>query len=164
MQITQELLLERFDYDEKSGNLVYRYDISGRAMAGQIAGTLNKGYLRIAIKSRTYAAHRLIWLYMTGSNPEGDIDHIDGDRSNNRWSNLRKASRSENLCNTSIRKNKSSSGVKGVHFCKTSKAWIARLRVGGKFVYREKFETLEEASAEIQIHRTMIHGEFAKHD
>lgn len=164
MEITQELLRSRYAYDPLTGSLKNKISI-GLAKKGEEAGSLTKeGYKTLSVNRTFIMAHRAIWILMTGSQPIGDIDHIDGCPSNNSWSNLRQASRSQNLCNTAIRKNKSSSGVKGVHFCKNSNAWLARLRINGRMVYREAFKTLEEAAIAIKTNRERIHGEFARHE
>lgn len=68
--------------------------------AGSIAGTVsNSGYCKIRIAGKLYFAHRLAWLYMTGAWPLADVDHRNGARADNRWENLRAASRSQNCAN-----------------------------------------------------------------
>lgn len=164
MILTQELLAERFDYDPLTGIFTNRISVRGAKKGCQAGSATRDGYRTIYAYGNFMMAHRAIWILMTGSPAAEDIDHIDGCKSNNSWSNLRLASRSQNLCNTAIRKNKSSSGVKGVHFCKSSNAWLARLRINGRMVYREAFKTLEEAAVAIKENRERIHGEFARHE
>jgi hypothetical protein len=102
------------------------------------------GYFQMNVNGRPYVIHRLIWLWMTGEWPD-DIDHIDGDRQNNKWKNLRSISRQENLKNMGI-KSTNTSGVTGVSFNNQSKKWQA-------YIHSEKrkrkhlgyFESIEDA-------------------
>lgn len=162
MDITQEFLISRFEYVEETGDLIYKYDVAPMAKKGQIAGSSDgHGYIKIGLFGRRYMAHRLIWIYKTGSSPEGDIDHIDGSRRNNRWANLRSATRSQNLCNLPGR---SASGVKGVYFNKKTGRWTAQIRLHGRSVYQAYFKTLGEAEKAVTFHREQFHGEFARHE
>lgn len=90
---SQARLRELLDYDPLSGGLVRKAKSNRTDLAGQPAGTKAPGYIRVHIGGKYYAAHRLIWVWMTGDDP-GDlkVDHIDCDRHNNRWDNLRLAS------------------------------------------------------------------------
>lgn len=162
MEITQDLLRERLVYDEITGELTYRYSVSGRAQKGHRAGHSTKiGYILLKVAGTQIYAHRAIWIYMTGSNPETNIDHIDGVRANNRWSNLRLATVRQNNLN---KPGRSSSGVKGVYFVPKTGRWVAELRIFRKRVYQEYFGTLDQAEEGIRINRIRIHGEFANHE
>jgi hypothetical protein len=99
------------------------------------AGSVKKGgYVVLHVGSKSYFAHRLAFLYMEGFCTENDIDHIDGDRANNRWINLREASSRCNGQNRKIAKN-NTSGVVGVTWHKLSKKWMASLMISGKTIY-----------------------------
>ena len=88
-------------------------------------------YLKAYYKGKYYTVHRLIWIYMTGNAPTNDIDHIDHDRKNNKWKNLRLVSRKQNMQNA-IKSKANTSGFTGVVWCKQQKQWIAQIMVDGK--------------------------------
>lgn len=118
------------------------------------------GYLDVGIKGRTYRVHRVIWALENGRDPVGDIDHIDGCRTNNRLENLREATRSQNRANTGANAN-NKSGLKGVHWHKGSKGWRAVITKNRKLHYLGQYSTPEAAhEAYIEAcHR--LNGEFA---
>ena len=99
--LTAEWLRAVLDYDPKTGLFHWRIDRGGRkARIGALAGSFDAtGYIQIMIDGKNYKAHRLAWLYVTGNWPIGDIDHLNGERANNRWSNLREATKSINQQN-----------------------------------------------------------------
>lgn len=104
-QITRDDLLKRWEahYNPETGEFSIRTRASRRKRR---TGTPVNGYLRMDIGRRTYRVHQLVWLYMTGEfPPEGMvIDHINGDRSDNRWENLRLLTVSENSALQHFRK------------------------------------------------------------
>ncbi|TES59157.1 HNH endonuclease [Pseudomonas syringae group genomosp. 3] len=161
-RITQERLKQVLRYSPIVG--VFEWRIAGRKirpgyLAGAVVGT---GYVRITIDRVPYPGHQLAWLYMTGEWPEEQIDHRDGDRSNNAFKNLRLATEAQNSWNSKKKKN-NTSGVKGVFFCNTTKKWVASFRMNGKMVYRKFFATMDEASIAIRSAREQLQGEFANH-
>lgn len=101
------------------------------------------GYWTITVQGHKYYLHRLAWFYMTGEWPENDIDHIDGVRSNNRFSNLRECTRSQNLRN----KASPTGVVPGVNFNKALGKWGARIHEKRKVIHLGTFATFEEAVA-----------------
>jgi hypothetical protein len=118
------------------------------------------GYLSVYITGKHYElAHRLAVLYMTGEYPEGEVDHINGLKSDNRWDNLRVVTKANNQWNSKIRKD-NSSGVKGVSWIERDKAWVARIQVNGKRLTIGYFKTLEEAQEAIAEARVTYHGSF----
>ena len=117
---TQEELKSLLNYDDKTGIFTWRKS-SGPVKSGSVAGYVNeKGYILIGIKGKSYRAHRLAWLYVTGEHPVNVIDHINGVRDDNRLSNLRSCTQKENINNPLARKKSSltqpigKSGVRGV--------------------------------------------------
>lgn len=92
--VTVERLRELLDYNEKTGKF---YAGSGRNFGKEVGGFHGKGYLKIALDGVTYLAHRLAWLYVTGDWPFDVIDHINGDKKDNRIANLRAVTASENI-------------------------------------------------------------------
>lgn len=128
--------------DGKLVNLVRR---GSRAMPGMFAGSPNSdGYLRVKINSVAFRVHRIIWLITYGEWPEGQIDHINGVRDDNRIENLRAVSVVGNQQNQHMRVD-NTSGTTGVRL--ESGAWTAKIRVRGKRLHLGRFKSLEEAAA-----------------
>lgn len=141
-------LREILAYDQDTGELRWRSGKAGWTKAGRMAGYVDhRGYINVCIGGLTYRAHRLIWAIVTGNDPGHlHIDHINRNTGDNRFSNLRIVPQSLNLQNTSIRKD-NSSGFVGVGYSKKDKKWLARLKVGGKFVLCERFDSKDKAIA-----------------
>ena len=129
--LTQARLKELFDYDGE--RLIWK-NSKGSAAAGHVAGYIDsKGYTRIKVGGGRYPGHRLIWLYVYGSWPENEIDHIDGDPSNNRIENLRDVARSINQRNSKKRAN-NVSGITGVSWDSFKRKWLAHIKIKGKSI------------------------------
>lgn len=161
--LTQERLRQLLDYDPETGLFRWKNPTSVRVKVGDVADTLNsEGYLRVGIDGKRYRAHRLAHLYMTGEFPENDVDHINGIRTDNRWSNLRPATRSQNLMNHP-RKSNNTSGVKGVYWYERDGKWEVSITVSYKRYYLGRFDTLAEAAACRQGAAALVFGEYA-HD
>lgn len=114
--------------------------------AGDLAGCLgNRGYVKVTLNGVEYMAHRIIYELHFSLIPESyQIDHIDGNKSNNKIENLRLASRTQNSYNRGKNKN-NSSGYKGVHFCKRDKRYKAQIALGSKRKQLGSFKSAEEA-------------------
>jgi len=113
---------------------------------GKIAGTIYPhGYVMVFLDKVHHMAHRIIWKMVHGVDPEY-IDHIDGNKSNNRLSNLRNVKHVVNMRNKSLYQN-SSTGIPGVSFRPRDKVWIAKIGVDGRQVQLGSFATKEEAFA-----------------
>lgn len=121
----------------------------------------DKGYPSGAILAKSVAAHRVIWAIVHGAWPSTGIDHINGDRADNRIGNLRLANKSENAMNAGVRKS-SASGFKGVRKVKNYEKWCARIMVGQKRQYLGYFDTPGEAHAAYCAAAERLHGEFAR--
>jgi hypothetical protein len=119
------------------------------------------GYYQINIFGRPYAVHRLAFLYMTGRFPKHDIDHINGDRTDNRWVNLREVTRRENMMNVGVRSN-STTGVTGVSRRKDTGKYLAYVDVMGKRIRLGNFVTLVEA-VEARDKASKYYGFHANH-
>lgn len=96
--------------------------------AGNVAGHFHSGYLRLMINGVHYMCHRLVWKIKTGEEPV-QIDHIDGNRSNNRFSNLRDVSHQVNAKNRRLYEN-NKTGVPGVSYHERDGTWQVRIGVG----------------------------------
>ena len=142
-------LKERLLYDPKAGVFTWiapprqNSSLKGR-VAGSFQPSRSSGYWVIGFGRKLYKAHRLAWLYMTGKWPTEQIDHIDGDRVNNAWANLRLATQAQNQAN-SKRTIRNQSGYKGVHWRADHSRWAAQIRLDGKNRFLGYFEKPEEA-------------------
>ena len=155
--ITAELVRSLLDYDADTG--VLRRRISrGRTKAGAIAGTLNKdGYMGVTINATTLVAHRVIWLHVHGTWPEYQIDHINGNKCDNRISNLRDVPPAMNSQNRTKPYKNNKSGILGVRWHSRDKCWIAEINVGTRSHHIGIFCTAQEArdaylAAKAQLH------------
>jgi len=118
---------EYLSYDPESGHLYWAKTMSGRAKAGNLAGSKNgEGYIQVQVKKRAYLAHRVAWFLTHGNWPENDIDHINGDKTDNRIKNLRDVSKSMNQRNAK-RRIDNTSGIIGVRRVvhKNTPYWVA---------------------------------------
>lgn len=164
MSLTQERLKELFRYSPVVG--IFEKLIGGgrksRPKRWVLAGGVRRdtGYITISVDGKSYQAHRLAWLYMYGVLPDEEIDHIDGDRSNNAINNLRLATRCENMWNTQSHRN-NRSGIKGVSWDKARNMWVGRIKAEGKVAFNAYFKTIEEAESAMAEARDRIHKEFA---
>lgn len=162
MKLTQQKLRSLFVYDTETGLFYCKERRSTRQLPGQIAGCANNaGYVHIKIDYKSYKAHRLAWLYMTGEVPAERIDHINGNPSDNRWCNLRLATHSQNIAN-SKRPATNTSGYKGVSWHKRTKKWAARIGVGGTRKFIGYYDTPEEAHRAYVDAAEKTHGVFAR--
>ena len=156
--VTSSRLRELLSYDAHSGVFVLLAQ-RGPAKAGSVAGSFKDGYKEVMLDGRSYLAHRLAWFYMTGTWPTGQIDHINGDRSDNRISNLRDASPSVNQQNRRAAQCNSRSGLLGVTHYKRDDKWMASIRVNRKQHNLGLFATPELAhAAYIEAKRKMHDG------
>ena len=131
-EISQARVKEVLHYEEESGVFTWKVRKCQRMRAGDVAGYISpNGYLVIRVDGRLYKGHRLAWLYVYGSYPSCDIDHINLIRSDNRIDNLRLATRSQNIQNTNKRSD-NKSGYKGVSWDKKSKKWRSQIVCNGK--------------------------------
>ena len=138
----------------------WRQRIFNSRQAGTEAGTLMHGYVQVRFSFGKVAAHRIIFLMHHGYLPK-EIDHIDGNPSNNRIENLRSATHAENLRNGKVRCN-SASGITGVSFHKRTGKWAAGIRVDGKWKYLGVFPD-KSLAAEVRREAEVKHfGEFVR--
>lgn len=156
----QARLQELFSYAEKTGLLIRKSTVGGR-LAGTRAGHTHKtGYRNLLVDGRSFREHRAIWCLVHGDWPDCEIDHVNGDPSDNRLENLRLATKSQNARNRRVRRGVAS-GVKGVSAVTGSSRWQARIFANGKEHYLGCFATIEAARAAYAEAADELHGEFA---
>jgi hypothetical protein len=129
--------------------------------SGKVTGGANQfGYPVVQVGGRPRASHRLIWAIVHGRWPTPCIDHINGDRADNRLVNLREATNLQNRANATVRSD-SKVGVKGVQFHPQTGKWRARIRVDGKQKSLGLYESVEAAAKAYAAESVKQHGEFA---
>lgn len=144
-KVNENYLKEILHYDPDTGIFTWKKRHQGRSVHKPPGWVSPLGYVKICINRNSYCAHRLAWLYMTGSWPVDQIDHIDGTGSNNKWENLREADSFINNQNLHKSKGKSNQGYMGTHYVKKRKKWAASISVEGKAYFLGHFSTPEEA-------------------
>lgn len=160
-----ELVQQLLGYDPDTGHMHWLVSRNNnRCKPGSRAGGLKKhGYLSVAIDYKYYMVHRLAWLLHHGEDPgAAQIDHIDHDRLNNRISNLRLATPSQNLQNKRQYRN-NSSGRTGVYWIKDQQKWQARIRVDDKLLYLGSFASQADAEA-ARASAEILHFPFLCHE
>lgn len=148
--LTAERLRELLSYDPDTGLFRWRSFRAPGHKAGSVAGGYCAyGYIRIGVGQERHKAHRLAFLYMTGTYPPDDVDHINGVRDDNRWQNLRQVTRAMNCQNQrSARSNNKSGKFLGVARIGTTNKFRARIKVsGGPHQHIGVFDTAEAAHA-----------------
>lgn len=164
--LTSDHLKELLHYDPDTGVFTWLKDrIAGkgngyvRTPAGTVADAPHPdGYRQIKIEGVRYLSHRLAFFYMTGEWPTDDVDHIDLNRTNNRWENIRPATRSQNKFNTLVRAD-SKTGVKGVSFHHGK--YRAMIMVEGERINLGIYDGVGEAAMSYALAAQELHGEYA---
>lgn len=143
--LTRDRLFDLLDYSAETGEFTWKFRVENKRGNGRIAGAIHPhGYRRICIDGNLHSAQRLAWLYVYGAWPTILVDHINGDRSDNRIANLRLADFKENQQNR--RRSKSNtSGKTGVRWCKQTGKWRAYIEPDGKSIHLGRFQMFEDA-------------------
>jgi hypothetical protein len=166
----RDYLAECFAYDPETGVLARkerpRWHFgsdkawqAARGKSGRVCNRRSKGYIVVSLDDRwSIKAHRIIWKLMTGEEPPPQLDHRDRDRADNRWIQLREATKSQNRANSKLQNE-----FRGAY--RQSKArqkpWCSQIRKDGKLHYRGMFATQEEAARAYEAAAAELHGEFA---
>lgn len=162
MRINAKQVRELFNYDPLSGALTRKVRTAQRVQCGDAVGWPNTfGHLVVCVKYKKYLVHCLIWLLVTGKWPKNELDHRDTNPANNRWVNLREATKSQNMMNRGAQSN-NRIGLKGVSWHATMKKYRARIFVGGKEIPLGYFGTPKEAHAAYIEAAKQYYGEFAR--
>lgn len=168
------LLREALDYDSESGNLIWKarprhhfktdraHTVTNTRYAGRIAGSLEgkQGYLTIMLNEVTLKAHRVAWALTYGEWPADLIDHINGNKLDNRLSNLRACTRAENNRNRT-RRHTSGAPYKGISFHRLTGKWSSEIAAGSTREFLGLFDTPEAAHSAYCAAAKKLHGEFA---
>ena len=165
-----ELLREFFDYNPETGILKWKWrDVRhfelerysrtwNKQFAYKDVGWINaNGYLATRIQGPSFLVQRVIWKLVTGDEPPELIDHIDGNKTNNRWKNFREANSKQSAHNQGIRSS-NTSGYRGV--LNRNNRFMARVMIDGKFKSIGTFSTGEEASAAYEEKTKELYGKF----
>lgn len=158
--VTQKRLKEVLRYCPVTGKFSWKTQSSRRVNVGDEAGVSSNGYVRIRIDGKLYAAHRLAWLYILGVWPSHEIDHENRIKSDNRWINLRNATRGQNGSNRSTFKS-SRSGIKNVTWVSRDKRWRVAVRKDGVLHEGGFYDRIEDAEIAANQLRERLHGRFA---
>ena len=158
--LTQEDALFLFDYID--GGLYWKNPTHGKAVKGSKAGFINEiGYYQISIYGKKFREHQIVYLMKNGFIPK-EIDHINGNRTDNRIENLREATRTQNMYNKPAYKS-NTSGSKNVSWKAKINKWQVAISYEGKRKYLGVFEDFEFAELVATEARNKYHGEYANH-
>ncbi len=161
--LTIERAREVLAYDPETGVLTWKVSLAPRGPVGAVAGysdPRHRGRIHLRVDGKLYLAHRIIWLLVYGQWPVVVLDHIDGDPSNNRLSNIRAATAQQNSFNQ--RKTRGTSRCKGVSWDRDRGLWFSKISRGGKQYPLGRFQSEEEAHAAYCEAAKRLFGEFAR--
>ena len=161
--ITLSRIRDALHYNPETGALTWVKPSGRRVRPGTEAGNDRPdGYREVRVCGQRFLVHRLIWLMHYGVMPVDQIDHINGNRSDNRICNLREADVSRNSMN-SKRRSDNSSGIKGVSFDKSRSKWAAYININGRRKAIGRFDSKKLAGATVSAYRKELHKEFARY-
>jgi HNH endonuclease/AP2 domain len=151
-------LREVLDYDPETGIFTWKVRVSTNVPVGTVAGSLDGGsYLNIHLDGRAYLAHRLAWLYVHGEWPVSQVDHINRIKTDNRFTNLRLATASQNAQNQRRDQRQGTSRLLGVSWNSTAGRWASRITVQGRVKFLGSFDTEEDAHAAYLAAKAIMH-------
>lgn len=164
-QLTAAEVRALLHYDPNTGVFAWRMPkpacrFAPAREAGAVAGGLDRttGYMQLQLLGKRRLCHRLAWLYMTGKEPEHEVDHINGTRSDNRWVNLRDVPKSTNTQNQRAARADSASRLQGVQFCKKTGKFRSRITVNKQVVRLGYFSSAAEAHADYLAAKRQHHA------
>lgn len=156
-----EAIKDRLGYDPAIGQLRWIKPRKGVRVGAKAGSIGSEGYIVLHMEGRVYKGHRVAWLLHYGKSPEGIVDHINGDRADNRIANLRIVTPAQSRMNSGARSD-TKSGVKGVYWSATAGRWIAQIRGNGIRRFVGQFAELEDAKRAYAIAAKEVHGEYAR--
>lgn len=149
-----EVLKAYFNYEPGTGLVYWKISPAFKIKAGDMVTV--KPYAKVRIDGERFFVHRVVWKYMTGSDPVNFIDHINGDPSDNSWKNLRDVVHSVNLQNQKNKHTNNTTGFQGVCKVSNSEKFQAAIRINKKHIYLGSYETKEEASKVYQDYKQSV--------
>ena len=162
-KLTARRLRALLNYSPRTGRFTWRIDRGFTARTGTVAGAIKSNrYRYICVDYVQYLTSRLAVLYMTGRWPKRIVDHINGNKADDRWLNHREADYSQNAANGRIHKDKQKSAFKGVFWDKNRNKYLASIGVNYRIINLGRFDTAEEAHAAYVTAAKKYFGEFAR--
>ena len=140
-----EDLNRQLRYDPDAGHLYWIEPRKGRQRECPAGTVTSSGYIGVMIGEKRHYAHRICWAIVHGAWPKDQIDHINGNKTDNRLVNLREASNAQNGKNLKL-SSANTSGVTGVVFCKETGKWRSVIKVDGKTIHLGRWPTIETAA------------------
>jgi hypothetical protein len=156
-----EQLREFLFYDPETGSVYWRVNRNGGASAGDEAGYIApSGHRHMEIEGKTYTVHRVAWALHYGRWPDGEVDHRNRQRADNRIANLRDVNLFQQAQNRGMQRN-NTSGTKGVTYAKNRNRWMAFITANGQSKTLGYYKTKEEAAAVRKAAEERLHGDYA---
>ena len=157
--LTQAKLKEYLKYNPDTGLFTrIKISVKNQCKLNEIAGSIHaEGHITITFFGKSYQAHKLAYLYINGNLPIKFIDHINGDRTDNRWCNLREATPRQNSQNQRKAHSHNVCGFLGVNFRKETNKYRARIRHNGILINIGQYDTPEEAHQAYLIEKRKLH-------
>jgi len=164
-----DFVRENMGYDPETGLLTWKVRKQGRVLGKPIGKFDKDGYLVVSYsengrkdgRKKRFCVHRIIWVWVHGKEPEDQLDHINGNKSDNRLCNLREADTKQNMRNVGKQAH-NTSGLKGVSWHKLRNKWRADIKVDQKQVFLGLYDCIAAASLAYQVAADTHHGEFAR--
>lgn len=154
-----ERLNELFEANAEAGVLTRRLCLRKHLPVGSSAGAIDsKGYVRVSVDGEFYPVHRILWKLFYGRDPTDQIDHINGEKTDNRICNLREVSNSQNQRNVGVRKN-NRLGILGVH--RMGRGYRAYITVDGKKTFSRTVLTIEQAIEQRELLEFLLHDGYS---
>lgn len=160
MTITHERLLSLLAYECETGVFVWKVSRGNGLKVGDAAGRIGQGYRLVRVDGRGYLAHRLAWFYVHGAWPDGEIDHINGDKLDNRIANLRDIQHRGNAENKRKARADNQTGFLGVHIkpANTKRPFVASIRVDGVLKHIGAFADPQAAHKAYVERKRQVHA------